>query len=158
MQEERHKGGICGCTLYEPEVFGVQDDRQGFEEREQIHMQTLWQYYACRRKCCHQHQRQLHYPGHAIRAGCSQSAVGMGCHRQTGHGACGQNAHVQAFRLVLKVVDSTLSRRLHLLSREKEEDFTNVGKTVNCKNKCNRKVDATKCEHKKVCLSLTDCR
>ncbi len=29
---------------------------------------------------------------------------------------------------------------------------------VNCKNKCNRKVDATKCEHKKVCLSLTDCR
>ena len=25
--------------------------------------------------------RQLHHPGHAIRAGCSQSAVWMGCHR-----------------------------------------------------------------------------
>ena len=29
----------------------------------------------------------------------------MECHRQTGNGACGENAHVQAFRLVLKVVD-----------------------------------------------------
>ena len=29
---------------------------------------------------------------------------------------------------------------------------------VNCKNKCNRKVDATKYGHKMDCLSLTDCR
>ena len=29
----------------------------------------------------------------------------MECHRQTGNGGCGQNTHVQAFRLVLKVVD-----------------------------------------------------
>ena len=82
-------GGICGCTLYEPEVFGVQDDRQGFEEREQIHMQALRQQDACRRKCRHQHPRQLHYSDPAIRAGCSQSAVWMGCHRQTGNGVCG---------------------------------------------------------------------
>ncbi len=43
VPEERHKGGIRGCALYEPEVLGVQDDRQGFKEREQIHMQALRQ-------------------------------------------------------------------------------------------------------------------
>ena len=69
------------CALYEPEVLGVQDDRQGFEEWEQIHMQALRQQNACRHECRHQHPRQLHHPGHAIRAGCSQSAVWMGCHR-----------------------------------------------------------------------------
>ena len=41
-----NKGGICGCTLYEPEVLGVQDDRQGFEERKQLHLQALWKQYA----------------------------------------------------------------------------------------------------------------
>ena len=55
VPEERHKGGARGCALYEPEVLGVQDDRQGFKEGEQIRMQALWKHHACRRKCRHQH-------------------------------------------------------------------------------------------------------
>ena len=51
-----------------------------FEEREQVCLQALRQQHACRCECRHQHPRQLHHPGRAIRAGCSQSAVWMGCH------------------------------------------------------------------------------
>ena len=81
VSSQRHKGGVRRCALHEPEVLGMQDDRQGFEEGEQICLQALRQQHACRCECRHQHPRQLHHPGRAIRAGCSQSAVWMECHR-----------------------------------------------------------------------------
>ena len=68
----------------------------------------------------------------------------MECHRQTGNGACGQNTHVQAFRLVLKVVDSivfqdvtlfdnTIMENIRIGRRDAtDEEVIEAGKMAQC--------------------------